>query len=122
LGGSESPKKKGAMPPRRMLGFTEIARRLETLMGIRDNKLHSAQPLAAQLGQKISPEGLGFRGTHGHAQHFAAALRIDAGGDGDRHGDDPAILAHFHVSYVEPDIGPIAFQRTMEKGADFAIS
>jgi hypothetical protein len=54
-------------------------------------------------------------GADVHAEHLAPAVRIDA--DRHDHGDehDPVIAAHFHISRVEPDVGPVAFERPVEK-------
>src|SRR5579883_197118 len=68
--------------------------------------------------RELDPERLGFGRTDVHAQHFAPAVRVDADRDDDRDRDDAVIAADFDVSRVEPDIGPIAFERPIEKGFD----
>ncbi len=48
------------------------------------------------------------------------APAVGVGADGDDHGnrDDPAVLADLQVGGVNPDVGPIPFNRTIEKRAD----
>jgi hypothetical protein len=57
----------------------------------------------------ISPEGLGLGRPDIHAEYFAAAVAVDANRDDHRRRDDAPTLAHLHVSGVDPQIGPIAF-------------
>ena len=79
------------------------------------------RPRARQLAQELGPEGLGLRGADVHAEHLAAAVAVDA--DGDDHGDrdDAAVLAHLHVGGVDPEIGPVAFDRPVEEGLHLAV-
>src|SRR5208282_3502922 len=83
-----------------------------------DDQLDAAQAAPPEFAQKVGPERLGFRGADVHAQHLAPSVAVDA--DGDDHGrrDDAAVLADFDVSRVDPDISPVAFERTVKKGFD----
>jgi hypothetical protein len=56
-----------------------------------------------------------------HPQHLAPAVAADGDRDDDRGRDDAPADAAFEVSRVEPQIGPIAFQRPVEKGLDPAV-
>jgi hypothetical protein len=96
-------------------------RGLQSLMGIRDHELDAAQAAPSELAQELGPEGLGFRRADVQAQHFAPAIAIDADRDDDRHRDDAAGLAHFHIGRIEPDIGPITFQRSVEEGLHLVV-
>jgi hypothetical protein len=87
-------------------------------VGIRDHQLDAGEPAALELAQELDPEGLGLRRTHRHAEHLAAAVGVDRDGDGHSDRDDPAGLAHLQVGRVNPEIGPITFEGTLEEGQD----
>ena len=82
---------------------------LQTLVVVGDHQLHAAQPAPGQRAQELGPEGLGLRGTDRHAEHLAPALVVD------RNRDDAPGLAHLHISRVQPEIGPVALQRSIEE-------
>ena len=63
----------------------------------------------------------GLRGADRHAQHLAPSLGVDGDGDDHRDRDDPASLAHLDVSGVEPEVGPVALERAIEKGPDLVV-
>jgi hypothetical protein len=50
------------------------------------------------------------------AQHLPPAVAVDADGDDHRDRDDMAVLTDLHVGRVEPEIGPVAFNRPLEEG------
>ena len=76
------------------------------------------RPRRRSLRRKSVQNGLGFRGADVHAEHLAPAVAVDADGDDHRHRDDAAVLAHLHVGGVDPQIGPVAFDRAVEEGLD----
>ena len=76
------------------------------------------RPRRLQLAQELGPEGLGLRGADVHAEHLAPAVGVDPDGDDHRDRDDAMVAAHLHVGRVEPDIGPVAFERPVEEGLD----
>src|SRR5207253_4204066 len=90
-------------------------------MGIRDDELDAAQTAPGELAQEVGPEGLGFRRADRQAQHLAPAIAIDADRDDHRDRDDVAVAARLHIGRIQPDIGPFAFKRTVEKGRDLAV-
>ena len=92
--------------------------RLNALMGVGDHQLHAAQAASAQLAQELGPEGFGLRGADVHAQNLTPAVRIDPDGDDHGDGDDAMVAAHLHIGRVQPDIGPVAFERTIKEGFD----
>src|SRR5882762_9429601 len=71
--------------------------------------------------QKVGPEGLGLRRADRQAQHLAPAIAIDADRDDHRDRDDVAVAARLHIGRIQPDIGPLALERTVEKGHDLAV-
>lgn len=91
-------------------------RRLQALMGVGNDELDTAQTTAGPATQEVEPERLGLGGADCHAEHLAPPVGVDADGNGDDHRDDPAALAHLHVSSVQPQIGPVALDRPGEKG------
>ena len=91
---------------------------LDALVGVGDDELDAAQAAPSELAQELGPEGLGLRGADVHAQHFAPAVCVDADRDDHRDRDDAVVAAHLHVGGVEPDIGPVAFERPVEEGFD----
>jgi hypothetical protein len=52
------------------------------------------------------------------AQHLAPAVAVHPDGHDHRDRDDPAGLADLHVGRVEPEIGPVAFDRPVEEALD----
>ena len=93
-------------------------RGLDALVGVRDHELDAAQAAPGELAQEVGPERLGLRRTDIHAKDFAAAVTVDADRYDHRHRDDATILAHLHVGRVDPEIGPLALDGTVEKRAD----
>ena len=89
-------------------------------MGIRDDEFDAAQAASCQLAQEVGPEGLGFRGADRQAQHLTPAVAVDADRDDHRDRDDVAVATRLHIGRVQPDIGPFAFERTVEEGRDLA--
>lgn len=90
-------------------------------MIVRDHQSDPAQAAACKRAQEFHPKGLGFRGARGHVQHLAPAVAIDADGNDHRHRDHPAVLAHLDVGGAEPDVGPIALQRTVEEAGNLVV-
>ncbi|EXS68267.1 hypothetical protein BF95_16770 [Sphingobium sp. Ant17] len=54
--------------------------------------------------------------TDSQAEHFAPAIAVNADGNDDRDRDNATGSPHFDVGRVHPEIGPVAFDRTIEKG------
>jgi hypothetical protein len=90
-------------------------------MRVGDHQLDAAQAPARELAQECEPEGLGLRGTDLEAEHLAPAVGVD--GDRHDHGnrDDAALLAHLHVGDVEPEIWPVALQRSSQEGLHVVV-
>jgi hypothetical protein len=55
------------------------------------------------------------------AQHLTAAVAVDADGDDDGDRDDTAAAAHLQVGGVDPDVGPVAFDRPLEEGLHLVV-
>src|SRR5439155_25782601 len=91
-------------------------RGLDAFVGVRDHQLDAAQPAPAQLAQEVGPERLGFGGANIHAQHLTTAVSVDPDCDNDRNRDDAAVVAHLHIGRVDPQIGPVAFERPVKEG------
>ena len=85
-----------------------------------DHQLHAAQPAPGEAAQELGPEGLGLRRA-GHAQDLAAALVVDSHRHGHRDRDDASGLAHLHISRIQPQIGPVALQRSIEEAVDLIV-
>ena len=94
---------------------------LQALVVVGDHQLHAAQPAPGQRAQELGPEGLGLRRADRHAQDLAAALVVDGHSHGHRDRDDASGLAHLHVGGVEPQIGPVALQRSIEEAVDLIV-
>ena len=71
--------------------------------------------------EKRRPEGLGLAGPDVQADDLALALGVGGHSDYRRDGDDASALALFEVGCIEPQIGPLAGERALEKGADAVI-
>ena len=87
-------------------------------MGIRDDELHAFEPAPDELAQEGRPEGLGLRGADVQTDDLAPPIGVDRHGDYRRDRDDAAALAHLQVGGVEPEIGPLAGQGTLQEGQD----
>ena len=94
---------------------------LQALVVVGDHQLHAAQPAPGPRAQELGPEGLGLRRADRHAQDLAAALVVDGHSHGHRDRDDASGLAHLHVGGVEPQIGPVALQRSIEEAVDLIV-
>lgn len=55
------------------------------------------------------------------AEHFPPAVAVDADRDDHRGRHDPTVLADLHIGGVEPEVGPIALDRPVEKGLHLAV-
>lgn len=91
---------------------------LQPLMRVGDDELDAAQSPPAQAAQELGPEGLGLRGACIHSENFTTSIGVDADGDDRRHRDDAAVLARLHIGGVDPQIGPVALERSLEKGVE----
>ena len=89
---------------------------LDAFVGVRDNQLHAAQAAPSKLAQEFGPERLGLRRADVHAQHLAPPIGVDPDGDDHRDRNDAMVAANFHVGRVEPDVGPVVFERAVEEG------
>src|SRR4051794_8528108 len=54
-------------------------------------------------------------GSNIHAENFAAAVAVDADRDDHRHRDDAPALAHLYIGGVNPQVGPVAFDRPVQE-------
>ena len=88
---------------------------LDALVGIGHDQLDAAQAAAGELAQERRPEGLGLGGANIHAEDLATAVTVDADRDDHRDRDDAAILAHLHIGGIDPQIRPVALDRTGEE-------
>src|ERR1700736_908297 len=79
------------------------------------------RPRRASERRKLGPEGLGLGGADRDAQHLAPAVAADGNSDDDGDRDDATAGADLHIGRIEPEIGPVALQRPIEKGGDLAV-
>jgi len=82
--------------------------RLDALVAVADDELHTAQATAVQAAQELRPEGLGLRSADLQAQHLAVTVGVHADGHYDRHADDASGLARLHIGGIDPQVGPVA--------------
>ena len=92
-------------------------RGLQPFMGVRDHQLDAAQAAPGELAQELGPEGLGLRrrrssmpSTSRRPSPLTPTAMITA-----TETMRPS-RRDLHVGRVEPDIGPIAFERPVEEG------
>ena len=85
-------------------------------MGVRDHQLHALEAALDQAPQERGPEGLGLARAEVQADDLAPPLGVDRHGDYGGDGDDPAAVADLQVGRVQPQVGPLAFQRAGEEG------
>ena len=91
---------------------------LQALVVVGDHQLHAAQPAPGQRAQELSPEGLGLRRADRHAQDLTPALVVDGHSHGHRDRDDGP---HLHISRIQPQIGPVALQRSIKEAVDLIV-
>ena len=94
---------------------------LQALVVVGDHQLHAAQPAPSEGAQELGPEGLGLRRADRHAQDLTPALVVDGHSHGHRDRDDASGLAHLHISRIQPQIGPVALQRSIEEAVDLIV-
>jgi hypothetical protein len=94
---------------------------LETFMRVRDDELDASEATARERAKEIGPERLGLRRADRHAQYFAPAVAVDRHRDGGSDGDDAAVDACLDVGGIQPEIGPFAFERSIEERGDLAV-
>ena len=94
---------------------------LQTLVVVGDHQLHAAQAAPGGAAQELGPEGLGLGRADRHAQDLAPSLVVDRDHDCHRDRYDAPGLAHLHIGRIQPEIGPVALQRPVEKAADLVV-
>ena len=90
-------------------------RSFEALVRVGDHELHPTQPSARERAQKARPERLRFRRSDLKPKNLVHAVGVHTHGDyyGDRH--NPPGLAHLQVRRIDPQVRPVALDRTIEK-------
>src|SRR5688500_2169598 len=88
---------------------------LEAVVRVRDHQLDAAQATPEQTLEEGGPERLCLGRAQPQADNLPPALSADRYCDYGRHGDDPATLAYLEVGGVQPEIGPLAFQRAIQE-------
>jgi hypothetical protein len=89
---------------------------LQTFMRVRDHERNAAQPAPHERAQEGGPKGFGLGRPDCQAENFPATVGVDTNRDYHGHRDDPAGLADLHVGRVDPEVRPVALDRTVEKG------
>ena len=74
------------------------------------------RPRRVRAAQELGPERLGLAVADGHAQHLAPAVGVDRHGDDHRHRDDMMITPGFDIGGIQPEIRPLALDRTVQEG------
>src|SRR5947209_10590238 len=84
-------------------------------MSVGDDELDAAQSASREVTQELEPERLRLARANPHADDFPYAVSVYSHGDYHRDRYDTAGLTHFHIRCVDPQIRPVAFERTREK-------
>ena len=94
---------------------------LDALVRVGDDQLDPAQSAAGQLAQELRPDRFGLGCADLQAQNLAPPVGVDPDGDddGDRH--DPPAAPDLEVGGVDPEVGPVAFERAVEEGLHLAV-
>ena len=71
--------------------------------------------------QKLGPDRLGFRRADLHAQNLVPAVGVDGGRDDRRYRDDPAATTNLEVGGVNPQIRPLALDRSIKEGFTLVV-
>ncbi len=91
-------------------------RRLEALVRVRDDQLHTAQAAPDQALEERGPEGLRLAGSDVQADDLPLALCVGRDSNYGRDRDDAAALALLEVGRVQPQVGPVAGKWAVEEG------
>ena len=94
---------------------------LQPLVRVGDDELDAAQPATPQLAQELDPERLRLGRADVHAERLAPAVGVDADRHDDGRRDDAAVLAHLHIGRVDPEIRPVALDRSVEERLDLVV-
>lgn len=84
-------------------------------MGVADDQPDPVEPAAAQGSQKVRPERLCLRRADTQPDNFPAAFGVGSHSDYGCDRNDPSALPLLEICGVEPDIGPVAGQRAVQK-------
>ena len=95
--------------------------RLDALVAVADDQLDTAQAPPVQAAQELGPERLGLGVPDLQAEHLALAVGIDAHRHYHRHADDPSSLACLDVGRVDPQVRPVALDRSVQERADALV-
>ncbi len=85
-------------------------------MSIGDHQLDAAQAAPGKRTKELDPEGLSLAVADRHAQHLAPAVVVDANSNDDGNRDDAVVATGFDVGGIEPNIGPLALDRSVQEG------
>src|SRR5207253_7268167 len=87
------------------------------------SEITSLMPRRPRLAseRRNSIQGLGLGGADRHAQHLTPAVIVDGDSNDDRDRDDATAGADLHIGRIEPEIGPVALQRPIEKRGDLVV-
>ena len=94
---------------------------LQAGMGVADHQPDATQAAGAQGSQELGPEGLGFGWADTQADDFSASLGVGCHGDYRRDRHDATALADLQVSGIQPKIGPVAGQRSVQELANALV-
>jgi len=89
---------------------------LDALMSIADHQLAPLQATPGQLAKKLGPDRFGPGRAYFQTQNFAAAVGVHPDGEDDGDRDDPPAAPHLEVGRIDPEIGPVTFDRAVQEG------
>jgi hypothetical protein len=95
---------------------------LQPLMIVGDDQAGAAQSAIGQRTQKLVPEDFDFTWLDSDTQNLAASVQVDRHGHYGSDAHDPTATADLDVSRVKPEIGQLAFQRTVQECIDAFIN
>ncbi len=84
-------------------------------MSIGDHQFDPAKPSAVQGSEKVGPEGLCLGRADRQAQDLTASLRVGANSDYPSDADDAPVLTGLEIGRIQPDEGPVTFDRALQK-------
>jgi len=90
-------------------------RRLQAAMSVRDDQLDAGEAPRLERAQEVHPESLGLRWPEPQADDLSSSVGVGGHCDYGGNRDDPAALAGLEVGGIEPQIGPLAFERSVQE-------
>jgi hypothetical protein len=90
-------------------------------VGVGYDQLHAPKAPPCELAQELGPDRLGLGSAYVQTQNLAPPVGVHPDGDDDGDRDDPPAAPDLEVGGVDPQVGPIAFERAVQERLHLAV-